>query len=609
MFRISNYSFFLVLICCCQFSLAQENPAVKDTAKMYRNIENYSKKSKFTKYIHRLIFEPVAKQKVKKNTYQKKMKKDLSAYECKIIRKIRIVTLDPFGYSPVDSTMVPNRFVYKASNSLHAKSKKFAIRNLLLIKRNTPFDSLLVKESERLIRSQRFVRSVAITSEVVSQDSVDVTIRVLDAWSLLPDVRGSVTKTTFYLKDRNFFGTGHEFANSYSESLTTSQFGYSTSYTVPNIMNTFIRTNVRYEIGFDNDYSKSFSAERPFFSPYARWAAGAFVGQNFEKPIYIDANQNAIVESIKYNSQDFWAGRSFQIFKGNSEFNRATNFIMTARYFDREYTQKPISVVDSLGIYSREHLYLFGFGISSRKYVQDTKIFNFNVTEDVATGFVYNVTTGYQKKNSLFRFYAGGRVSIGDYFKFGYLSGNVEYGTFLNEGKTVQSTITFKSIYFTNLIETGKWSFRQFIKPQLTLGNNRLASNSDRLSLNEPNGIQGFSSETFLGTKKLLVTFQTQGYSPWELLGFRLNPFFSYSMGMLGQRDTGFKGSKVYSQLGLGIIVSNDYLVFNSFQFSFSFYPTIPGAGDSILKTNSFQTSDFGLQNFEIAKPVLVDYQ
>ena len=173
----------------------------------------------------------------------------------------------------------------------------------------------------------------------------------------------------------------------------------------------------------------------------------------------------------------------------------------------------------------------------------------------------------------------------------------------------MQSTITFKSIYFTNLIETGKWSFRQFIKPQLTLGNNRLASNSDRLSLNEPNGIQGFNSETLLGTKKLLVTFQTQGYSPWELLGFRLNPFFSYSMGMLGQRDTGFKGSKVYSQLGLGIIVSNDYLVFNSFQFSFSFYPTIPGAGDSILKTNSFQTSDFGLQNFEIAKPVLVEYQ
>ena len=76
MFHTSNYSFFLVLICCCQFSLAQENPAVKDTAKMYRNIENYSKKSKFTKYIHRLIFEPVAKQKVKKNTYQKKMKKE-----------------------------------------------------------------------------------------------------------------------------------------------------------------------------------------------------------------------------------------------------------------------------------------------------------------------------------------------------------------------------------------------------------------------------------------------------------------------------------------------------------------------------------------------------
>ena len=236
-------------------------------------------------------------------------------------------------------------------------------------------------------------------------------------------------------------------------------------------------------------------------------------------------------------------------------------------------------------------------------------MFNFNVIEDVASGFLYNLTTGYRRKYDEFRFYAGGRVAIGDYFRIGYLSGDLEYGTFLLNGKTNQSALNFKIIYFTNLLETGKWKFRQFVKPQIVLGSNRMNTNFDRLNLNNDTGIQGFNSETIFGTKKLLVTFQTQGYSPWRILGFRLNPFLSCSMGMLAQESNTFKDSKLYSQFGVGVIISNDYLVFNSFQFSFSFYPVIPGQGNSLFKTNTVRTSEFGLQNFEVSKPTLVNYQ
>jgi len=59
----------------------------------------------------------------------------------------------------------------------------------------------------------------------------------------------------------------------------------------------------------------------------------------------------------------------------------------------------------------------------------------------------------------------------------------------------------------------------------------------------------------------------------------------------------------------LGVIISNDYLVFKSFQFSFSYYPNLPIDGGPIYKTNAINTSDFGLENFEISKPELVKYQ
>ena len=105
------------------------------------------------------------------------------------------------------------------------------------------------------------------------------------------------------------------------------------------------------------------------------------------------------------------------------------------------------------------------------------------------------------------------------------------------------------------------------------------------------------------------MTFQTQGYSPWHTVGFRLNPFFSYTMGMLGQAGTGFKNSKLYSELAVGLIISNDYWVFSNFQFSFSYFPTLPEDLSAMYKTNSLKTYDFGLQDFEISKPVLVGYQ
>lgn len=612
MFLKRHILFYILILLCYQFSFAQNNEIKKDSSKGYRDIEKYSNKRKFTKFLHKLIFNPVAKKTSKKQKKQKPKQiksKSYTRYEGKIIRNIQITTLDPFGYSDSDSTQTPKIFAQKAGNALHLKTKNIAIKNLLLIKKNKPLDSLLVKESERLIRSQRYTRSVTSEVKTVAGDSVDVYIRVLDSWSLVPDVSSSTTKSKFYLREKNIFGLGHEFSNSFTKSLTNKDNGYGINYFIPTIRNTFISTRLNYEIDLDRKYDKSIIIERPFFSAFARWAAGVALGQNLNKIVTLDANQAEVIENSKFNYQDYWAGHAFQIFKGNSEYDRTTNFVTSARFYNRNYTEKPIFSADSLDIYSSEKLYLISLGITSRKFTQDKYIFNFNIVEDVASGFVYNLTTGYRKRYDDYKFYAGGRVALGDYFKFGYLSGNLEFGTFLELGKTNQTATSLRLVYFTNLQEIGKWKFRQFVKPQLIIGNNRLDSNYDRLTLNgSNNGIDGFNSQSLYGTKKILMTVQSQGYSPWRIIGFRLNPYISYTAGMLGQKDIGFSRSKLYSQISLGVIISNDYLIFNSFQLSFSFYPNIPD-GNSIFQTNSISTSDFGLQNFEISKPSLISYQ
>jgi hypothetical protein len=574
---------------------------------MYKDIQTYSKKHKFTKFLHKLVFKPINSKKKKK---KRVIQTSYQQFEGKIIRNINIVTLDPFGYSEIDSTKKPRNWVEKNGNRIHIKTKELAIKNVLLFRENKPLDSLLIKESVRLIRAQSYISRVAIATELITEsaDSVDVYIRVLDSWSLLPRVSATDTKANFQLNERNFFGSGHTFNSQYQKRYSDGKNGYNLEYVIPNIKNTFIKTTLNYFEDLDDNQGKSINVDRPFYSPFAKWAGGVYLTQQFRTDTLSDVNLVYARQRFKYNSQDYWAGRAFKLSNGNSENDRVTNLIVSGRFLNVDYTESPTIDYDPIDFYSSEHFFLSGIGISMRKYVEDKYIFKTGVAEDVPIGKIVGITGGYQYKNNVGRLYLGARVSFGNYFEWGFLSTNFEFGTFFDKSTTTQTAFSFQAEYFTNLIDIGKWKLRQFIKPQIIIGINRQNSIGDQLIINEENGIQGFKSAVY-GNQKMILTFQTQAYSTWNLLGFRLNPYFNYTIAMLGNEETGLRNSQTFSKIGIGFLITNDYLVFRTFQISLAYYPTIPGSGTNILKTNSFDSSDFGFQDFGLDKPRTVIYK
>ena len=611
-FKLLACGFFL-FICMAMSVSAQKTPVKKDSTKIYKDIETYSKKGKFTKFIYQLIFKPVAslssKKKAKKKIYPKLIQRKYSAFEGKTIRNINIETLDPFGYSVTDTLVASQNFLSRSANKLHIKSQHITIRNLLLIHQNQPFDSLLVKESERLVRTRAYVHYVSFYVAAASKnsDSVDIFIRELDNWSIIPKVALTSSSLHMNITDNNFLGLGHEFTATYNLNSAAVKNTYSAHYFIPNIRNTYINSTLHYGSDDIGNFTKSVAIDRPFFSPFAKWAAGI----NFSQQIRMDSirinNSRLFSQEYKFNSQDYWAGSAIQLFKGNTEDDRTTNFISTARFLRIRYIEKPIETIDTLHIYTNENFYIASMGISTRKYVQDRYIFNYGVTEDVPIGKVYSLTVGYQEKNSIGRLYIGARVSMGHYYPWGYLSSNFEYGTFFHASHREQGVFTAGVNYFSGLFEIGKWKFRQFVKPQVTIGINRFSY--DSLTLKAGNGLGGFNSLTLTGTSRLLFTLQTQSYAPWNLLGFRFGPFFICSLGMLGNASKGLRNSKVYSQFGFGLLIKNENLILNTFQISISFYPLIPGFGQNVFKINSFKTTDFGFRDFEIGKPAKVVYQ
>lgn len=599
--------FILVLELSYGFAIAQPEPEPepKDSTHLYENIETYSKRNKFTRFMFRLFFNPVAPNSALAKPKTRLKQVPYSTFEGKIIRSIHIQTLDPFGNSIGDTLTGSLNFFTRTGNVVHVKTRASTIRNQLLFRENHIFDSLILIESERLVRSSSYIADVLffVQQSTENSDYVDVFIRVLDKWSIIPGGDLTTPRMKVKLREENFIGLGHEFRNGFVWNHSTGNYAFQTKYNVPNFHNTFVNLTLQHGTDEHGNFVKSFAIDRPFFSPFAKWAAGVNVSQHMRKDSVWVGN----FMQFKYNSQDVWAGSAIGIFRGNTVYSRTTNLISAARIIRIRFLEQPAPTEDTLQYYTNETFYLVSIGISSRQYVKDEYIFKFGLAEDVPVGRVMSLTGGYQQKSAFDRYYLKARWSSGNYHPWGYLSSHLEVGTFFYRTGTQQGVIDAGASYFTNMMELGNWKLRQFIKPQATFGIDRM--DYDLLSINDGDGIPGFRSPQLAGNSRLLLISQTQTYAPWDFIGFHFGPYFTFALGMLGDRKSGFRNSKVYSQFGLGVLIKNDNLVMNAFQVSLSFYPIMPDKGNNVFSFNSFQTTDFGFRDFEIGKPGVVVFR
>ena len=607
-----NKTVFLILFFCfftlCGFT--QVKGQERDSVKIYQDIHDLSKKSRFNKFVYKLLFRSSAlsvEAVVPDRTKQKKALM-VSKSNGKIIRTISIETLDPFGYSIRDESRVPRRGIDRFGNAIHVKTKVFTIRNLVLFKKNERCDSLLLKETERLIRSQRYIREVVVIPVPVAtaSDSVDIKIRVLDSWTLIPNGSLSGNQSSVKLTERNILGFGHQISGEIENKFTPKVQAIFAQYSVSNIKNSFVRLDLDYSNEYNNDSRRSLAINRPFYSVVAR-NAGGFQIENRRYTEFFPVADTLIGVPTKYEYVDYWYGHAFKINGENTFDQKTTNLILAYSYNRKAYLLDPGILFDETNFFATEKNSIGYIGISKQRFYQDKFIFNYEITEDIPYGENMALILGYQNKADRSRWYSGISISKGKKYTFGYLSTFMEWGSFYTKGVTEQTAFKVGFNYFSPLLYIGNWKLRQFIKPTYIWGNNRDSSFKDQLTLNNYYGIEGFNNR-LTGTQKWLVSLQTQTYIPGSWNGFRFSPYLNVSMGSLANKNALF-ASKVYSKFSIGVQINNDYLVFNSFQISLSYYPSIPFEGDNLLKTNSFENTDLTISDFQLGKPAYIRYE
>ena len=125
-----------------------------------------------------------------------------------IIGEITIDTENVFDPSIPEE----DRKLYRLANNLHVRTRPKIIRRQLLFKEGDIFQQRLLDESERILRSNSYLRDASIVPVRIHDGKVDILVRTDDVWTLDPRLSigrsGGANNYTVGVKDANFLGTG-----------------------------------------------------------------------------------------------------------------------------------------------------------------------------------------------------------------------------------------------------------------------------------------------------------------------------------------------------------------------------------------------------------------
>lgn len=582
----------------------------QDTTGIYHDIERFSAKRKFTRWIYGGIFvEPEQGEAPPAPGTPPRRTDPLLPYSGRIVRNVEILVLDPFGFDLSDSSAFATAWIQHAGNFLHRTTREYLVREFVLVKANEAFDPLKAAESERLLRAAPMVTDARVFVVPVpgSKDSIDVHVLVLDKWSLEAwgEIGGDAGSIT--LLDRNLMGLGQELRIRQAFGLERLVEQFDASHAVYNITGTYISSLLEYS---KNELTERVALrfDRPFYSPLTRWAGAFGIARSWNKKPVTDA-QGTLIRTDRVDPFDIdaWSGRSFPLANASTNAARSSVIVAGARYTRTRYTRR--LAVDSMGVLSqpKSDIFLLSTGLSVRQYYRDRYLYRFGVVEDVPEGLLVKLTGGFRdREGEELLGYTAVEFSRGRHFsRFGYASAQLAYGTFWEQGAPVDAILRMELRYFSDLFRVRRWYLRQFVTLAAVSIDRKAIS--ERLDLNGDQ-LFGFSSAGVSGSHRELLKFETVAYAPWRVLGFRFAPVLLAGFGTIGETGDPLLTGRIHTALGLGILVRNENLLAKTFEVSLSFYPYVPEEDGWILDVGRYANFTTRFSDFAFTQPGVAGY-
>ncbi|HEV7912698.1 MAG TPA: hypothetical protein VGP22_02940, partial [Albitalea sp.] len=223
------------------------------------------------------------------------------------IGEIRIVTQDIFDTSDPKE----DKWLFRLANALHIQTRPHVIERALLFKTGEPLSVRVLDETERLLRTNRYLYDVQFRPLAWHDGVVDIEVMTRDTWTLDPGVSagrsGGANSGGVHLREYNLLGTGMSvgFARSKNVDRISSEFQFANDRAFGT------RVSLGYTHASNSDGRRdAVSVVRPFYALDARWAAGLSASRDDRiDPIY---NAGNIVSQYRHrqNQAEVFGGWS-----------------------------------------------------------------------------------------------------------------------------------------------------------------------------------------------------------------------------------------------------------------------------------------------------------
>lgn len=488
------------------------------------------------------------------------------SYGGRFIRRIDIAQLPVFN----TETAVPGGLL-GIGDVLHVDTRKRIIRKYLLMKEGTPLDPYILADTERILRSTPFIQDATIVVIPVeeSADSVDLLVVTQDMWSI--GLAGSIRGVGNYkvkLFERNFLGLGQLLEAEFDVDDERSQeLNFTGLYHIDNVLGSFADVELKY-VDSHIETRPQATLSRPFRTTEIRYGGALNLARVEEK-------DTAAVVVRSYDYQDLWVGRAFRWGDAGPGGSKRAQFTVSGRIGNRNYVRRePVDAASDRALHSGT-LFLGSLSLNLAEYRKALLLRSYGTTDDIGTGYLVDVTGGYEDGEFNDRWYAGGRLSSGSLGDLlGFHAWLFEAGTFLQRDDFQDGALRFNLSGFSKLSRPARYRYRLFYGVDYLTGFDRQSAGRLRLI------VPGLRTE-LEDVERVSLGLEGVAFTPWRALGFRFALFGALNVGTVGPQTDSFIHGKYYSSFGLGLRFHSDRLVFGAYEIRLVYVPRIPPGGSA----------------------------
>ena len=404
-----------------------------------------------------------------------------------------------------------NSFFYRLANKAHVETRPQVVAQQLLFNVGDDFSKQAVEESERILRSNRYIQEAQIEATPNEDGKVDINVTTTDTWTLIPKLSlsrsGGTNSSAVGIKEMNLLGTGIGLEAAYTSDVDRDS---KVLKVVDNhVANSWYSLNAIFEKNSDG-FTRFLDFGKPFYAMDSTSAHGISLFDNEQIESVYDRGEVAAQYEQQTRKQELFFGWSKGLRDGWTRRYEAGLGYDENLFSETPNDELPATLVSE----NRTLVYpFFGIEVLQDKYEVGRNFDQVSRVEDRFLGTAFRARIGFADKS----------------FGSDRDAWLVDAGVQTSFGKSKKSTIFLASTFSTR-VESGtaantilgldakyyrKQSDKRLMYARLSGSYGRNLDLDQQMYLGGDSGLRGYPLRYQNGDKRALLTLEQRFFTDW----------------------------------------------------------------------------------------------